>query len=215
MSWRPPRTTTPTRPYEWPSCGHCGTRTGSPGFAGTTTPFTSTSSPLPPHRRRAEPTADDQRSGSERLGRECCGAKQPRGSQQSSTAQPTRRGRLKDASRQRVRQPHLPRRLPPRRAHPAAWPVPGRAAHGHDLAVPPRPVRRHHRRPAGLRALYGAPLDPPLQPPGRRRAVRPTNPARAGPGLAVPGWPSTSGACSPAPRGGRSPGSTSDWAAPP
>ena len=90
---------------------------------------------------------------------------------------------------------------------PCTWSAPHRLPPGHDLAVPPWPVHRHHRRPAGLPALYGAPLGPPLQHQRHQRAVRPTPPGPA------PAWQPPAGPAHPAPA--RRPQEVDDRPAPP
>src|SRR4029453_14050906 len=87
----------------------------------------------------------------------------------ASTHQTTRRGRLKYASPQRVRQPILPRRLSLRPAAASARPPPPRLSPAHALAVPPGLATSGNRGAAGLRPFHRAPLDPPLQHPRGRR----------------------------------------------
>jgi hypothetical protein len=78
---------------------------------------------------------------------------------------------------QRIRQTLLPSQRPLRPAPRAARPSPGRLPPGDDPALPARLDHQPDRRPARLRPLDRAPLDPPLPHPRHRWAG---GPARSG-----------------------------------
>jgi hypothetical protein len=105
------------------------------------------------------------------------------------------------------------RRLPLRRAGPAARPSPGRPAAGHDPALLPRLDPDRDRWAAGRGSRHGAPLGPPLQHP---RHPGPVRRSRAGrPRVGSPGWAGASWGCRPNPAPGPSAGCGWPWAAPP